>query len=382
MSAQRPTHSPLGASSAERWLNCPGSVALIKALTLPETDEPEYRGLGIAAHELAAACLRDSTDAWEHIGEKYHTFEADKEMADAVQVYLDTVRPSFAQSGAKVYVEYSVSHPAHPLFYGTLDEGTVYGTTAEINDYKHGEGIVVEVENNPQLMYYAYGFLREFPAVEDVILRIIQPRAFASPVREWRVKRAFIEAWATGTLIPAMHLAELEGGDLDAGNWCRFCPAKLVCPLLKNLFGAAMQTNPKEVIELTSASLGREYGYIQAVKYYIKALEEEIFARLNRGGDVPGTKLVPKKANRVFKPEALTLAREKFGDDAFTLPEMKTPAEIDKLGATGKTFTREYAYTPQTGLTVAGADDNRVAVKVLTSQEAFGDAVKRLSDAE
>lgn len=380
MSQQRPTHSPLGASSAERWMNCPGSVALIKVLTLPETDEPEYRGLGIAAHEFAAVCLRDGSDAWEHIGEKYHNFEVDKEMADSVQVYLDTVRPAMLREGAKSYVEYSISHPAHRLFYGTLDCGVVYDTTAEINDYKHGEGIVVEVENNPQLMYYAYGFLREFPRVETVILRIIQPRAFATAVRSWTVQRTEIESWATERLIPAMHMAELEGGDLDAGNWCRFCPAKLVCPLLKNLFAAAMTTNPKEVVELSNASLGREYGYIPAVKYYLKALEEETFARLNRGGEVPGTKLVPKKANRVFKPEALTLAREKFGDDAFSKPEMKSPSEIDKLGATGKSFTREYAYTPQTGLTVAGDDDNRPAVKVQTSQEAFGAAVAALTD--
>lgn len=381
MTAKRPTHSPLGASSAERWMNCPGSVALIKVLATPETDEPEYRGLGIAAHELAAECLYSGRDAWEYIGEHFHDFEVDKDMADAVQVYLDTVRPSMALEGAKSYVEYSISHPAHPLFYGTLDEGTVYSHTAEINDYKHGEGIVVEIENNPQLLYYAYGFLREFPEVTTAILRIVQPRAYAAAVREWAVSREFIESWATNTLLPAMRMAELEGGDLDAGNWCRFCPAKLVCPLMKNLFGAAMLTNPKEVSELSAASLGRSYNYIQAVKFYIKALEEEIFARLNRGGDVPGTKLVLKKANRVFKPEALALAREKFGDEAFTMPEMKSPSGIDALGLNGKAFTKEYAYTPQTGLTVAGAEDNRVAVTVKTSQEAFGAAVKALSDA-
>ena len=83
MSAEnRPAHSPLGASSAERWMSCPGSVSLIKQLDLDETDEPEYRGLGIAAHEAGAHCLKNKLDAWEVMGEKFHGFEVDENMAN------------------------------------------------------------------------------------------------------------------------------------------------------------------------------------------------------------------------------------------------------------------------------------------------------------
>lgn len=380
MQEAKPLHSPLGASSAERWLSCPGSVALIKKLTLPQTDEPEYRGLGTAAHALGASCLTDGSDAWEHIGEVFEKFMVDKEMADAVQVYLDTVRPGMAKPGAKVYIEYSISHPAHGLFYGTVDEGAVYGETAEVNDYKHGEGILVEVRDNPQVMYYAFGLLYVHPEVKTVIIRIIQPRiSYREPIRTWIVTADYIRQWAENTLIPAMHTAELDGGDLDAGEWCRFCPAKLVCPLMNQLFGAAVKTNPKQIVELSDASLGRSYQYIQGVKFYIKALEEEIYNRLNRGRAIPGTKLVPKKANRVFKPEAIELAIAKFGEDAFTKPELKSPAEIDKLGKNGKQFTMEFAFTPQTGLTVAPADDDRIGVKIQSSNEAFGKAVASIN---
>lgn len=377
----KPLHSPLGASSAERWMNCPGSVALLKRLKIVETsDEPEYRALGTAAHEMLAICLAKGTDAWELIGEKFNNCVADKIMADAVQVAINTIRPSFKFSGVKIYIEHAISHPAHPLFYGRLDEASVYGTTAELNDYKHGEGLYVDVVGNPQLMYYAYGFLHQFPEIKTVILRIIQPRLHGHPpVRVWITTAAHIREWAETVLIPAMDVAELEGGDLDAGDWCRFCPAKLVCPLMNQLFGAAANTNPKDIIKLTNASLGRSYNYIQAVKFYIKALEEEIYNRLNRGGKIPGTKLVPKKANRVFKPDAKDEAIKRFGDEAFTKPELKSPAEIDKIGATGKQFTMEFAFTPQTGLTVAPEDDNRIGVKVESSQQAFGAAVARLN---
>lgn len=375
----KPLHSPLGASSAERWMNCPGSVALLNQLKMAETDEPEYRGLGIAAHELAAHCLKNGQDTWETIGEKFHEFPVDKNMADAVQVYLDAVRPTLKQPGVETFIEYSISHPAHNLFYGTLDFGAVYGDTAEIDDYKHGEGIIVEVEDNPQLMYYAYGFIRTFPEIKKVILRIIQPRTYREPIRTWIVDADYIRKWAEQTLIPAMNVAQLDGGDLDAGDWCRFCPAKLICPLMNQLFGAAATTNPKQIVDLTDDSLGRSYHYIQAVKYYIKTLEEEIYKRLNRGAKVPGCKLVPKKANRVFKPDAAKLAVERFGDAAFTTPELKSPAEIDKLGASGKQFTMEFAFTPQTGLTVAAEDDNRVEVKMQTSAQAFGKAIENLA---
>lgn len=386
----KPIHSPLGASSAERWIHCPGSVALLKQLTILETsDEPEYSAQGIAAHELAAHCLKSGVDAWELIGEKFHEIEVDKEMADAVQTYLETVRQALRKTGAKLYIEYGISHPSHALFYGTLDsavvyeeeiehDGPYYKYIADINDYKHGQGIVVEVKDNPQLMYYALGFLREHPEVELVRLRIVQPRTFSEPVKETFMLASDIKKWAEEVLIPAMLLAEMDHGDLDAGNWCRFCPAKLVCPLMNNLFEAAMNTNPQQKVELTNASLGRSYGYIEAVKFYIKSLEEEVYNRLNRGGVVPGCKLVPKKANRIFKPEAPALAAEMFGEDAYSKPELKSPSEIDRLGKRGKDFTREYAFTPQTGLTVARENDNRVGVKMQTSSQAFGQAVKDL----
>lgn len=377
---QQPTHSPLGASSAERWMNCPGSVSLLKQLSLGESDEPDYRSLGTAAHELAATCLRSGEDTWEYIGTSINKHLVDKEMADAVQVYLNAVRVEIVAEGSQSYIEYGISHPAHRNFYGTLDCGVISGDTAIISDYKHGEGIAVRVQDNPQLKYYAFGFIKDFPQVKRIILRIIQPRiSYASAVQEWTTTREELETWANNTLLPAMQLAELDGGDLQAGDWCRFCPAKLICPLMTQLFGAAMTANPQKVVALSNESLGRSYGYIQAVKMYIKVLEEEIYNRLNRGQAVAGCKLVPKKANRVFKPEAYDLALEKFGEEAFSKPELKTPAEIDKLGATGKSFTREFAFTPQTGLTVAAEDDARVGIKMQTSAQTFGKAVEALN---
>jgi hypothetical protein len=176
-----------------------------------------------------------------------------------------------------------------------------------------------------------------------------------------------------------MHRTELDN-QLDAGSWCRFCPAKLVCPLMVDLFGAASTADPKKVIQLTDESLGRSYQYTAAVKHYLKALEEETFRRLNVGGVVPGTKLVLKKANRVFKAGAAEVFKKAYPVLAFTEPELKSPAEMEKIGPAAKKLVNEYAYTPQSGLTVALDTDKRVAVKVESTTQIFGAAVENLGN--
>jgi hypothetical protein len=381
-------------------MSCPGSVALIKELNIEEeSDEPEYRGLGIAAHEAGAHCLRNGMDSWEVIGEKFHGYEVDQGMAQAVQVYLDTVRKHFSEEGAVVYIEHGISYQQQDgrvaeildpradsllkrYFYGTGDCCVIHsgGRKMHVTDYKHGEGIIVEAAQNPQLMYYAFGFLLLHPEVDIVTLRIVQPRTFDEPVKTWATNAEFIKNWVADKLVPAMQLTEVNGAELDAGSWCRFCPAKLVCPLMASLFGAACKTNPKTVVDNSNATLGRSYQYRQAVGFYLKALEEEVYRRLHLGQEVPGCKLVPKKANRVLEEGAAALFKEKFGADAMCKPEIKSPSELEKLGETAKALVREYAYTPQTGLTVATDDDKRVAVKVQSSQQAFGAAVEKLGE--
>lgn len=377
--AEQPEHSPLGASSAERWMNCSGSIALLKALELPESDEPDYRRDGTAAHDFNARLLKRGGDAWELIGETHENgAECTAEMAEAMQVYLDTAR-ALITATSEVFIEYRISSPLHPQFYGTVDCGIVDGSTLNVTDYKHGEGIVVEVEDNPQVMYYAYGLLGQLEDIDEVVLRIVQPRSFHvdGPVRVWSTTAAYICEWAETVLLPAMHRTELDD-QLDAGPWCRFCPAKLVCPLMTSLFGAACNSNPKHVTNLNNASLGRSYQYAAAVKFYLKALDEETFRRLNLGQDVPGTKLVNKKANRVYKPGADAVFVARFGDKAYTPAVIKSPAQMELVDPEAKKLMGEWAYTPQTGLTVALESDKRVAVKVQSAVDAFGSAIANM----
>jgi hypothetical protein len=211
------------------------------------------------------------------------------------------------------------------------------------------------------MKYYAFGVIDEmerggaYTLRDDleVELTIVQPRAFhqEGPIRSWSTTVGEIKLWVHTVLVPAMNNAEFDQ-TLDAGPWCRFCPAKLVCPLLTSLFRAACVSNPKEVINYSLESLGRSWQYARAVKFYLKALEDETYRRLNNGDTMEGmAKLVPKKANRVWKPEAAPKAKALFGEEAVTKPELKSPAELEKIGPKAKEFAKEYAYMPSTGHT-------------------------------
>lgn len=371
-----PAHSPLGASSAERWMNCPGSVTLIdlvRAADRYEEADPDYRRDGTQAHALAAHCLEDGLDAWEADETQFPELTAD--MMGAVQEYLDFVR---VQDGFRE-VEQRVHIPEfHPQFYGTLDCVVSGGGMLHVVDYKHGVGVVVDADDNPQLKYYAYGYLgRKEEAAEGwqdshvVRLTIVQPRAFHpdGTIRSWDTTVGEIRRWAEEELKPAMEATR----DLDylaLGQWCRFCPAKLVCPAYDGLARKSLQAPTR----LT-------YAEAQQLKMLIKAVEEDAERRALAGEDVSaeGVKVVKKISHRQWKTSVLmhkpgepALLEAKFGADAWKPRAYKGPPDIEKLPG-GKDFVAEFAFQPDNGLTIAPMTDRRRAVKVLTAEEKYGD---------
>lgn len=384
----RPLHSKLGASGAERWMNCPGSVTLLKLVGKDESDEPDFRREGTAMHEAAAECLRKGLDAWEIVGETFNDTVMTPALADPIQIYLGYCR-SIAGPGMPVFIEYAISSPIHPLFYGTTDFATYKPARIHVVDLKGGEGILVEPEENPQGIYYAFGLIDglerntgfTFAEETEVVITIVQPRGhhFAGPIREWTTTVGWVKNWVKTVLVPAMLATEVDDS-LEAGEWCRFCPAKLVCPLLTTLFRAAATANPKHIPQLDDNLIGLDYGRIEGVKFYIKALGEEVQLRLGKGRDISGAKLVKKKSNRILKAGALDLAAAKWGKaEVWTKPEAKSPAELDKLPG-GKEWTKQFAYSPDTGLTVAPASDPRPAVKPPSTTEVFKGAAQPLPE--
>lgn len=412
MAEENTAHSALGASSAERWMNCPGSTALIEAFQLPETDEPEYRKQGVAGHAAAADCLARDIDAWEIVGDTYEDYTITAEMGEAIQMYLDRVRPSIGGGPAKgryhgeqFFIEAKLAAPdVHEKMFGTVDFGALADDGRDIDgnpksfldvtDLKMGQGITVEAYDNPQMKYYAFMLIHtKFKDLTDdfhVRLTIVQPRAFHpdGPIREWWTTVGYIRAWVVADLLPAMYATDTS---LTAGEWCRFCPAKLACPMLRSLFLAASTYDPNEAKALDPVALGESYKLTKPVKFYLKAIEDEMYRRLLGGQAIPHGKLVNKRADRVFKTEAhekvggeevavpiIDAIKKRFGAGAFNPPELKSPAQLEKVSEEAKKFVSEYAYMPVTGLTVALDDDKRSRVTVQSAQDRFAVALKNL----
>lgn len=368
-----PEHSPLGASGASRWMKCPGSVSLSAGINDPES---EFAALGLAAHDLGEHCLKEGKDAWECIGSNCSPHgEVDSDMSDAVQVYLNAIRtahPDRDQSNSFIEREFYCPD-LHEYFYGRADF-TYYDAatrTLHVWDYKHGAGIVVDVEGNVQCMYYGVGMLHELDLwgkVDTVVLHIVQPRGFHydGPVRSWAISTVDLEDWLDDVLLPAMDTA-MTSTETASGEHCRFCPARRrACPQLLKDFDEleelmALAKKKGGAKALTNAQVGRFLKLFGVAKIVAKNAKDIAFERLQAGKKIPGQKLAHSRVNRAWKDDAEPALVEEFGEDALTKPELKSPAQIDKLPG-GTELTERYAFKPEGGLTVVAEGDARAAV--------------------
>ncbi|MGH7409620.1 MAG: DUF2800 domain-containing protein [Candidatus Methylomirabilis sp.] len=373
-------HSPLGASGASRWMKCPGSVSLTHGIANEESD---FATEGTRAHTLAAYCLETGQQAWELMDDT-----VTKDMADAVQVYLDFVRTVFPERNqGNTWIERSFHCPdLHPLMYGQTDFAYLKERNFSIIDYKHGVGIVVEVKENPQEMYYAAAMLEDlglWDAVDTIDIWVAQPRAYHShgPIRRWSLSTDDLRAWVEGELIPAMHVAEFSDV-LVSGDHCRFCPAlKRNCPqIARDMDEAQEMTSMIQqlkggVEELSNEQVARYLDLWDLVKMVASAANKTAFNRLSAGKVIPGRKLVDAKANRVWRDGAIAALFAEYGDVAYTTPELKSPAQIEKLPL-GERLAAQWAFKPDTGLTVVKGDDSRPQVSQDT-KSLFRDVTKK-----
>lgn len=352
--APAPTgHSRFGASSSERWLNCPGSVRASEGCH----DEPSvYAQEGTALHAVAALCLTNEQDALEYVDRTIEGVDIDEEHAEAVQVYVDTIRADKARAGGKLLIERRF-HLAflHPEFFGTSDCGRIGSDgVLTVYDAKFGRGVAVEVAGNSQLAYYALGMAESLPKtikVEAIELVVIQPRAFHrdGPVRRVRVSHMELLDLCQD-LVEAAKLAESPSPSFKAGDWCRWCRAAGTCATLRNFAidtaqldfdedkgvvpKMGNQTTPNP-LDLTPEQLAHIISAADIIEDWIHAVRFHSLVMAQGGTEIPGYKLVAKRATRKWRDETeaagdLSLV---FGLDESSIFKQKllSPAQVEKL---------------------------------------------------
>ena len=376
-------HSKIGASSAERWFNCPGSVKLSDGLVKVES---EFAALGTAAHHLASYCLETGFNAKRFQGTHVVNPEGrivdfcddvgtpiDANMTAAVQVYLDAVREIATQSinrELEIEVRFHLDN-LHPDLWGTADSVIYDPDSGElwVFDYKHGEGVPVYPENNPQLLYYAVGaaFAKSNRRVSEVHLAIVQPRTGQGKPQWWDVDAIDLLDFAE-ILREKAAATEDEKAELRPGEYCRWCPAAGSCPALKQVAEIAPLDQFTDGKPYDPEALADSLGRIKALNGWIKAVESFAESELKRGQKIPGWKLVEKVGRRAWKDEAEAV-RALLGDglseiDIMVPAALRSPAQIEEI--VGKkefaALLGDYVHAPSTGLTIAPESDRRPAV--------------------
>lgn len=405
-------HSLVGASSCERWWNCPGSNALIAKLPTPPNTK--YAAEGTVAHALCEDVLKNKVcfdarwDATAKIGEIYeeddYQFEVTEEMAEAANLYVNTIladakriecnlRKSVQLSGNNkeawkhwdvltqerinqrwVNIEQSFTLEDVDSEARGTNDASIYvpGETLIVYDFKYGKGVPVEAIENKQMLYYAIGAagdkLMDFKSIELVI---IQPRAEhpQGPVRRWVTTPQYVNTFKQEL---AKRIKATRTSDkTETGKWCRFCSAKMICPATRSKVNEIAKVDFQEPVksnalrtpdQLTPLELKTLLDNADLIENYIKEVKEYAFNLLNRGGTVEGYKLVKGgKAHRKWENEELaaSMLELEFGEDEIYKTSLKSPAQIEKLGNSAKEVVELYAIRPDSKLVLAKDEDVR-----------------------
>lgn len=386
-------HALLSASSASRWMACTASPRF--EAQFPETTSG-YAEEGRLAHSICElkvlkkfTLLKPSTYISRLSKFKKNPLYLD-EMDKTSDLYIEHLveKAMSYNSPPLVNAEVRVDFADYvPDGFGTCDCVMIGGDTLDITDYKHGKGVPVSAEGNPQMRLYALGALKKYEPfyggmIQRVRMTIDQPRIQDEPSSETLTVDE-LKVWGE-TVKPIAQMAFSGFGEFVPGDHCRFCRGKAQCraranantaledfkdfllPTAQNL--AQIEQDGRDGIPtpniLTNAEIGELLVRGLSLVQWYKDLEEFALKAILNGEDIAGWKVVAGRSNRTFtdtdkaiasviaagydealvyerKPKTLTALEELMGKKDFA----------EKIGA--------YIYKPQGKPTLAQLSDKR-----------------------
>ena len=209
------------------------------------------------------------------------------------------------------------------------------------------------------MFYCAAGMRTEelrwvFEGVDEIELIIVQPPY----VKRWMTTPGRIKAFER-TLYDAVQASFKPNAPFAAGDHCRWCAGKPVCPLLTGQLERAVATKIKGI---DPEKVGNALAFAILAEEWAKSVRELAQTMLENNAPVPGWKLVPKRPTRPWvDAEAAREALEQMGLDNSELmvTTLKSPAQVEKII---KKLPPELVVAVSTGNTIAPESDPRPAV--------------------
>lgn len=306
-------HALLSASGASRWLACPPSARYEQ--DFPE-QQSEYADEGTLAHAIATLLIEHKAYGTpfdkriiELRADELYTeemWEFCNEFADYV---IDVVRNLDGQVLLFLEQKLDMREWIREGF-GTSDVVIVCQGMIIIIDFKYGKGVPVAAYENKQLMTYTLGALFEYSIlfrIKTCRMIIYQPRI--ANIDSYDIGATELLRWGYEVLKPGAELAWEGEGEFFAGDHCRFCKARSLCPThAKHNMQLARQAFAPPAETLTDEQVVKILLRADEITRWVKSVKDIALQEALKGKQWPGLKLVRGRSIRKYTDEAQIIA--------------------------------------------------------------------------
>src|SRR5262249_38816182 len=344
-----------------------------------------------ALHAAMALLLDDNPPALDSlVGLSFNNYTLTRDdVENALRPTSACVDTLLNTPDAEYYSERHVTFPTVAGAFGTADLIVRSGNTGHILDFKFGVAarvLALSPANddpavdviNAQLLFYAaaarHSLHEFFAGVDNVTLTILQPQSIepdAEMMSSVTVTHAELDEFIAGYRA-ACEEALSPTPRLERGAWCRFCPAKPICPA----FAAAVLDRGQVTVPTPPVgppskaylqALAHGLNLVDAVKDLRTALHDQAKRALENGDPVPGYALTAGRAERHWRDDEPTaiaaLQRLGLSRDDIIAETMRSVKQIElRAKARGLKIPQEFIGSHRSGVSLARCENVRAPI--------------------
>ena len=371
-------HLPIGGSTASRTLACPGWINASEGV--PKGKSSVYADEGNLLHDAMEDYYQNGVQFSDQLGRKY----ADQVLTeDLIDDYLVPAREMVEQVLDTYDIEEFICEPfveyIPDVAGGSIDMlGVSHDKrTVVVLDYKFGHA-PVNPKTSAQLPFYALAASVDpatetfFDQAEYLVYVIIQPKVSHEPQIHEEPYESLGKFMMK--LDAAIKLTQQKNLPKVVGKHCQYCPAAPYCDEKKAQVRSALLINSKNAENLTES-----LQLAEQLESWVKEVNAHAHNLMEQGAQVPGYKLVEKRALRKWK-DASQVRTALYGTlgDALYKKELITPAQAEKIIKKEKLNADidQLIEKKSSGTTVVPISDKREAVTI----PEISDSLKRIAE--